>query len=154
MRAALLLGLALGCTRPLEGEVVADAVEDWSFLSQAEQTELATASGRRFRLVQARPLICDGELYLHASTIFTLEDAALGELLAGGRVHLRADGRIYELTATRLGTAAEIEQVLPTLLREHLKVEATGIRWDPEPARYPGTQIRQWFFRLRSPPSG
>ena len=71
-------------------------------------------------------------------------------MLAGGLLRLRTAGRVYELTPTRLTTAAEIEVVLPTLVRENLKMAATGIRWDPESARYPGTQIRQWFFRLES----
>jgi hypothetical protein len=127
-------------------------VDDWSFVAEAEDVELTTAGGRRFRTVVAGPLVHDGDLYLHASTIFDLGDAALEEVLAGGGVRLLVDGKIYELAARRLTTAAEIDPVLLTLVRQNLKVEATGIRWDPEPARYPGTQIRQWFFRLESLP--
>lgn len=151
-RTTLLLALGLACSAPLEGDVAGGPVDDWSFVAEADDVELASGSGRRFRTVLAGPIVHDGDLYLHASTIFDLDDAALGEVLAGGGVRLLADGRLYELAARRLTTAAEIDPVLPTLVRENLKVEATGIRWDPEPARYPGTQIRQWFFRLESRP--
>lgn len=64
-------------------------------------------------------------------------------------MQLGVDGRVYRLAARPL-TTAEIERVLPTLVRENLKVEATRIRWDPQPARYPGAQVHQWFFRLES----
>ncbi len=38
--------------------------------------------------------------------------------------------------------------MLPGIVSDTLKVEAEGIRWDPEPERYAGTQIRQGWFRL------
>ena len=57
---------------PMQGGLVADPVDDWSFVAGAEDVELATASGRRFRTVVAEPLVHNGDLYLHASTIFDL----------------------------------------------------------------------------------
>lgn len=152
MRLALLLPLVLACSGALEGELVPDRVEDWSFVAGADDVELATEAGRRFRTVAAGPLVHEGELYLHVSTIFQLDDAALDEVLAGGGVRLATGGRVYPLAARHLTEPVEIERVLPTLVRENLEVEATGIRWDPEPERYPGTQVRQWFFRLESAP--
>ena len=89
-----------------------------------------------------------GALYLQVSTILPASDAALDELRAGAELRLRAQGRVHPLRAIELTTGAEIDPILPTLVRETLAIEATGLRWDPEPARYPGTQIRQWFFRL------
>lgn len=147
---ALALLLALGCSSPLEGEVVSEPVADWSSVADAEDVELATASGRRFRMAIARLSVHASALHLHVSTIFSLSDAALDELVESGRLRLRANGRVYDLRATRLTTAAEIDPLLPTLVRGQMKIEATGLRWDPEPARYPGTQLRQWFFRLES----
>jgi hypothetical protein len=103
LRAAALLLLALACAGPLEGEMATEAVEDWSFLAQADDLELATAGGRRFRAVQAGPLVHEGELYLHASTIFSLGDAALEELLAGGGVRARAAARAAQDGRAELG---------------------------------------------------
>jgi hypothetical protein len=145
---ALALCLALACSAPLEGERVSEPVADWSFLAQAGDVELATADGQRFRTVQARPFVHAGAPYLHVSTILASSDAALDELRGGAELRLRAQGRVHPLRAIELTTAAEIDPLLPSLVRDTLAIEARGLRWDPHPARYPGTQIRQWFFRL------
>ena len=147
-RGALALCLALACSAPLEGEVVSQPVADWSFLGEAGDVALATASGRRFRTVQAVPFVHEGALYLRVSTILPTSDAALDELRAGAELRLRAQGHVHPLRAIELTRAAEIDPILPSLVRDTLAIEATGLRWDPDPARYPGTQIRQWFFRL------
>ena len=146
--AALALCLALACSAPLEGELVSEPVTDWSFLAEAGDVELATASGRRFRTVQAEPFVHAGALHLYVSTIFPWTDAALGELRAGTELRLRVQGRVHPLRATELSRSAEIDPILPSLVRDTMAIEATGLRWDPEPARYPGTQIRRWLFRL------
>jgi len=151
-RTALALLLAAACSGALEGEPATAPVADWSFVSGAEDVALATQGGRRFRSVVATPLVHEGDLYLHVSTLFSLDDGALEELLAGGGLVLRAGGRLYDLRAIRLTDAREIERILPTLVREEMNVEASGLRWDPQPARYPGTQLRQWFFRLEGAP--
>jgi hypothetical protein len=143
----LALLLALGCSAPLEGERVREPVADWSFVSEARDVELATASGRRFRTVIANPFVHGRALYLHVTTILPFSDAALDDVLGGAGLALRTGGRVYALRATRLDTAREIDPLLPTLVRG-MSIEATGLRWDPEPARYPATQVRQWFFRL------
>jgi hypothetical protein len=147
---AFALVFALACSAPLEGEVVSEPVADWSFVDDAADVELATPGGRRFRRVMAQPFVHEGALHLHLSTILGLSDPALDELLESGRLGLRAGGRVYALRATRLTSAREIDPLLPALVRDQMKIEATGLRWDPEPARYPGTQLRQWFFRLES----
>lgn len=144
---ALALLFALGCPGPLEGERGAGRVADWSAVLAAADLELATASGRRFRVVRAKPFVHAGALHLQAYTIFDASDAALDELLESGRLDLRANGRVHALGATHLTTAAEIEPLLATLVRA-MAMEATGLRWDPAPARYPGTQVRLWLFRL------
>lgn len=147
---ALVVVLLLGCSGRLEGERVEEPVDDWSFVTEANDVVFATAGGQRFRRLEARPLVHEGDLYLHAQTIFSANDAALDAILAGERLEMRAAGHVYPLKATPLTETADIERVLPTLVRQGMKIEATGIRWDPEPARYPGTQMRQWFFRLSS----
>ena len=142
--------LLIGCSGALEGERVTQPVDDWSFVTGAGDVALATANGERFRRVEARPFVHEGELYLRAQTIFAANDAALDAILAGEPLEMQVDGRVYPLTATHLTAAADVERVLPTLVRNGMKMEATGIRWEPDSERYPGTQVRQWFFRLRS----
>jgi len=147
-RAALTLLLMLACSGPLEGERVSEPVADWSFVTEADDVTFASVDGARFRAVQVFPVVHDGHLYLHVSTILSLDDAGLDALLEGQGLHMRTGGRLYEFQPRRLSTPAEIDPLLRTLVRDNLKVEATGVRWDPEPERYPDTQVRQWFFRL------
>ena len=151
MRVATLgFALLVACSGGLEGEVVSEPVTDWSFLADAKGVAFETASGDSFTLVGVSPLIHEGALYLLATTIFSFDDGALDAVLAGEGVRMLAEGRLYDLKATQLTSAADIERLLPTYVRENLQVEATGIRWDPEPERYPGTQNGAWFFRLES----
>ncbi len=144
--------LALACGSPLEGELVSEPVRDWSFARGAEDVAFETPGGARFQRVLAETYVHDGTLYLLVSTIFSAEDAALNETLAGGRVRARIAGKLYDLRATRLERAEDIDPFLPSLLRETMGMESQGARWDPLPDRYPGTQMRRWFFRLESDP--
>ena len=147
---ALAFALLAACSGGLEGEVVSEPVTDWSFLANAKDVVFETASGDSFTLVGVDPIVHEGALYLLATTIFTFDDGALDAVLAGEGVRMLAEGKLYDLKATHLTRAADIEPFLPTYVRENLRVEATGIRWDPEPERYPGTQNGSWFFRLES----
>jgi hypothetical protein len=151
-RAALLLVLLLGCSPPLRGEPVTAPVTDWSFVREAKDVAFETGEGRRFRRVAAQPVVQDGALHLHVFTFAAGDDAALVELLAGGALRMQAAGRVYDLRAAPLLTVEQIEAVLPAVVRDEMKMEATGLRWEPNPPRYPGTQLRQWFFRLESKP--
>jgi hypothetical protein len=149
-RAALVVALLLACSPPLRGELATQPVSDWSFVREAKDVAFETAGGRRFRTVAAAPVVQGGALHLHVFTFATGDDAALAELLAAGGLRMGVAGRIHALRATPLTAAAEIEAILPALVRDEMKMDATGLRWDPRPARYPGTQLRQWFFRLES----
>lgn len=143
---AVLLASALGCGSGLEGEP-GGPVSDWSFVRDAESVEFGAADGTPLRFVLAHPLVVDGRLYLRALTVFPLEHPALDAILEEGRARVAVDGRVWELRAVRLTKAEEIDPLLPELLRQSHMV-ATGAHWDPTPARYPGTQVKQWFLRL------
>lgn len=150
---SLALSLELGCSGGLSGEAVSEPVDDWSFVAEADDVAFATASGDTFTFVNAGPLVHEGALYFQATTIFERGDDALDALLAGERLRMRANGKLYDLDATRLTTPEEVDPLLPGMLRQS-GIEATGARWDPEPERYPGTQVRRWLFRLESAPPG
>ena len=152
-RGALALALLLGCSGGLDGEVVTNPVADWSFVTDAEDVAFAAASGETFTLVGANPIVHEGELYLTVSSLFTFRDDALDAILAGEGLRMRADGKVYDLSATHLTDPRDIDPLLPTLVRAN-GMEATGVRWDPEPSRYPGTQMPRWFFRLASAKRG
>jgi hypothetical protein len=130
----------------LEGEP-GGAVDDWSFVEQAESVQFGTPGGRRFRFVRSQPLVHEGRLHLYVSSVFSVGDDALDAVRSGEPVRVAVDGRIWDLSATELGPDA-IQELLPSLLQKRLRVEAEGARWDPAPARYPGAQIGQWFFAL------
>ncbi len=148
-RGTLALALLLGCSGGLEGDVVTDPVADWSFVANAEDVSFAAGNGETFTTVVANPIAHEGGLYLTVSTLFTFRDDGLDAILAGEGVRMRADGKVYDLSATHLTDPRDIDPLLPTLVRAN-GMEATGVRWDPEPSRYPGTQMPRWFFRLVS----
>lgn len=143
---ALLLACALACGSGLEGEP-GGAVEDWSFVRDAESVAFGAADGTPVRRVLAHPLVLDGRLHLRALTVFAVEDPALAAILETGRARVAVDGRVWTVRAVRLTRAEQIDPLLPELLRlSHL--EATAPRWEPTTPRYPGTQVQQWFLRL------
>ena len=145
----LVFALLLGCSGGLEGEVVTDPVTDWSFVANTKDVAFTTARGQTFTIMVANPIVHEGKLYLSVSSLLAFGDGALDAILAGEGVRMRADGKVYDLSATRLTEARDVDPILPTLVRAN-GIEATGIRWDPEPERYPGTQMGRWFFRLES----
>lgn len=142
--------LALGCGGALDGEPVRIPVDDWSFVTDAEDVAFATPSGRRFLRVVVDPFVHDGDLFLHVFTFLGSGGAAVEELLATRRVRMQAAGSLYELEATPLTDPADIDPILPSLLRQTLQIEATGAHWDPDTERYPGTQLTQWILALGS----
>ncbi len=145
----LVAALLVGCSGALDGEIATEPVSDWSFVSEAKDVAFRTANGKSFTRVLLSPVVHEGRLYLDVMTIFISGDDGLEAVLSGEGVRMRADGTIYELSATHLTDPRDIDPILPTLMRKS-GVEATGVRWDPEPARYPGTQVDRWFFRLES----
>jgi hypothetical protein len=147
---ALLPLLLLACSSGLEGERAEEPVRDWSFVANASDVTFWTADGTSFRGTIARPVLHEGALYLHAYTIFPLSEAILEVMNAGDEIFVRVDGVLHAVRATPLRSAAEIDPILPALVGSEMRMEATGLRWDPTPARYPGTQVMQWFFRLES----
>ena len=148
-RVGLSVALLLGCSGALEGEVVTDPVADWSFVSDAQDVAFTTASGDSFTTVAAQPIVHEGDLYLSISTFLTLGDDALDAILEGEGVRMRANGKIYPLSATHITEPRDVDPILPVLVRKN-GFAATGIRWDPQPERYPGTQMGRWFLRLES----
>lgn len=132
----------------VSGDLVREPVDDWSFMAETEGVRFETAGGAGFGM-GAGPIVLDGSLYLQVSTIFEQDVEGVGALEAGDTVRMQVGDDVYPLVATPLTTAADVQHLVPVLLRRS-GIDATGARWDPDPERYPGTQIRQWFYRLES----
>lgn len=144
---ALVLSLWLaGCG--VSGDPVTGPVGDLTFVAEAEDVAFATGSGKSLRGVRVRPFVADGALHLWISTLFELGSGAADALAAEGELQIATGGKLYRARAVRLETPEAIGAVLPVLLREGFDAEAAHVRWDPAPERYPGTQLRQWFFRV------
>ncbi|HIF95104.1 MAG TPA: hypothetical protein EYQ60_18560 [Myxococcales bacterium] len=107
----VLLLVVLGCGGPmlvfpggaLSGEVVTEAVEDWSFVT-ASFVDLEFRPDDPYS-VQLNYVVKDGNLYI---------DAAEGRcwfdyLRADPRVRVRFDGNVYPLTAVLVGRPGELE---------------------------------------------
>ena len=92
---------------------------------------------------------CIRQTIQHASQVLTAETERRNMMTLARRNSHLGKGKLYDLDARQLTTPAEIDRILPGLVRQN-GIEATGVRWDPEPERYPGTQMRQWFLRLES----
>jgi hypothetical protein len=131
-RGALALCLALACSAPLEGEVVSQPVADWSFLAEAgdvarhgERTALPHRAGEALR-----PWGPSTSRSPRSSP-----RPALDELRAGAELRPAREG-VAPLRAIELTTGAEIDPILPTSCARPPR--SSRLRWDPEPARYPG----------------
>ena len=63
---------------------------------------------------------------------------------------IRVDGRLHEGLARLVTDPAQLEPLLPRVLAKYHMVEVDGARFAASP-RFPGTQIRHWFFRVEPP---
>jgi hypothetical protein len=121
----------------LEGEVVAEPVEDWSFTNPHETVQLET----RLEDPHSVTVWCvaqEGRLYIPSRhpekkrwVQYVAEDA---------RVRVGVDDRIYPARIARVTDRAELEAVVPLLIRKY--------ELDPPDAE---EEKDVWVFRVESP---
>ena len=108
---AVLFVVVLGCGGPmlvfpggaLSGEVVAEAVEDWSFVS-ASFVDVEFRPDDPYS-VELNYVVKDGKLYIDPK-----EGRRWFEYLrADPRVRVRFEGKVYPLTAVLVGRPGELE---------------------------------------------
>jgi hypothetical protein len=152
------VGLALaGCElgplggTALRGEPVAEPVRDWSFAEPRYFVEIQTRA--RALLPSARTwfVVHDGVLWLYTMSTGGLEPPWLARVRdRDAGVTIRVDGRLHEGRARLVTDPAQLEPLLPRVLAKYHMVEVDRARFAASP-RFPGTQIRHWFFRVEPP---
>ena len=111
LAAASALALAVGCGGPflvfpgaqLRGEVVAEPVEDWSFVSD-RFVDLEVRPADPYS-VELNYIVKDGKLYIDPAE----GRAWLDYIREDPRVRVRFSGKIYPLTAVLVGRPGELE---------------------------------------------
>ncbi|HEY8153049.1 MAG TPA: hypothetical protein VII72_02860 [Myxococcota bacterium] len=160
-RAACALGwlLLAGCEigplggTPLRGEPAAESVRDWSFLEPRYTIEIETHASSLLPSAQARFVVQDGVLWLYAMATADLEFPwvrRLRDVDAG--VTILVDGRLHSARAVLVRDPDALAPLLPSVLRKYHFVETSRARFVASPERFPGTQIRHWFFRVEPAP--
>jgi hypothetical protein len=155
----LVLALALaGCElgpfggTALRGERVAEPVRDWSFAEPRYFVEIQTHAGSLLPSARTWFVVHEGTLWLYTMSTGGLEPPWLGRLRdEDPGVTIGVDGRLHEGVARLVTEPAELEPLLPRVLAKYHMVEVDGARF-ARSERFPGTQIRHWFFRVEPPP--
>jgi hypothetical protein len=153
---AFLLLLAAGCEPRgplpggrLDGELVAERIDDWSFAANHDRIEIETRSGSFLRSASTWFFVHEGTLYLYAAS--PVEFGWIRRLREEDpNLMLRLDGKLYPVRAEALVEPGQIEPLLPAMLSKYYAMEVVHIRWVGPTRRFPGTQLRQWFFRIES----
>jgi hypothetical protein len=141
----------LGCGHPIEGALDPGPLPAAEAVLAAPDLAFGAADGERpgFLLVEA--FAHEGRLYLRAGTILAGEVAWIDRIARESSLRVLANGRVYAARAVPLTTAAEIDPLLPEVV-SRMRIDATGLRYVPDSERYPGTQLRQWYFRVEPDP--
>jgi hypothetical protein len=152
-RAALVVLLAaLACGHAIEGALDPGPLPDPGALLDAPDLAFATADGERPGFLLIEPFVHEGRLYLRAGTILAGEVPWVDRLAHEGSLRVLANGKVFGARAVQLTTPDEIDPLLPTVVSKLLRMDATGLHFLPASDRYPGTQLRQWYFRVEPAP--
>jgi hypothetical protein len=122
----------------LSGEPVSGPVDDWSFADPEPTIQIETRPGDPHS-VTVWCVAHEGRLYVPSR--HPERKRWVKNVLEDPRVRVRVDGRLYEGVAVRVTDAAEIEGVVPALLRKY-EIEPR----DAEEER------DVWLFRIDSAP--
>jgi hypothetical protein len=149
---AAALALTLAACGERVGEPSDAPLPDGERLAQAEDLAFATAAGEGPGFLSPTPFAHAGALHFVVSAL-PGTDASWVERMSGPiRVH--ADGVVYRARAVPLEGAEQIDPVLPDLLTGVQRMHVGAPHWvGTSSERYPGTQLRQRFFRVEADPS-
>jgi hypothetical protein len=152
VRFALAAALAvLACGGRL-GEPSAATLPEAAALVAASDLAFATAEGETPGFLSPTPFVHAGALHFVVSAL-PGTDASWTEAVSGP-MRVRAGGVVYRARAVPLEGAEQIDPVLPDLLTRVQRMHVTAPHWVGNSSeRYPGTQLRQRFFRVEAPPS-
>ena len=149
---ALAAGLAMLACGGRLGEPSDAALPDAEALAAASDLAFATADGETPGFLSPTPFVHAGALHFVVSAL-PGTDASWVEAVSGP-MRVRAGGVVYRGRAVPLEGAAQIDPVLPDLLTRVQRMNVGTPHWvGTASERYPGTQLRQRFFRVESRPS-
>jgi hypothetical protein len=135
----------------LRGERVAEPVRDWSFAEPGYVLEIQTHARALLPSASTWFVVQDGALWLYAMSTGDLEPPWLARLREDPGVTIRVDGRLHEGRARLVTDPAALEPLLPRVLAKYHMVQVDDARFAAPSGRFPGTQIRHWFFRVEAP---
>ncbi len=144
--------LTLGCGHPIEGALDPGPLPDAGQLVAAPDLAFAAADGERPGFVLLEPFVYDGRLHLRAGTILAGDVPWVDRIAHEHALRVLANGKVFAARAVQLATPAEIDPLLPTVLSRLHRMDGAGLHFLPESDRYPGTQLRQWYFRVEPDP--
>ncbi len=130
----------------LSGEPVTEPVTDFSFADCESGLQIEVQTGSWFPSSNIGCLVRGRTLYLFTAGLIEFE--WLRALHADPRARIRIEGRLYDVRAVPLTEPAEIDPLLPALLRGFLGMEVEGAHYVGSSDRYPGTQIGINLFRV------
>ena len=121
-------------------------VSDFAFASSEYAMQVEAADGGLFKVGNVRCLVVDGDLYLFSESY--IDWPWMQALRRDPRARVRIAGKIYDARVTPLTDRAEMEALLPELLRKYYAVEVENPRLVGSTPRYPNTQVGVNFFRV------
>ena len=133
----------------LHGEFVREPMRDWSLVATEYTLDIQTQAPALLPSARTWFVVHEGTLWLYAMAPRPLEPSWIRRLRdVDPGVRIRVGEKLYLAQARLVEDPAAIEPLLPTLLRKYHMIETARARFIPAPDRYPGTQLRQWFFRV------
>jgi hypothetical protein len=143
---------ALACGHPIEGALEPGPLPEPDRLLAAPDLAFAALDGERPGFLLIQPFVHEGRLYLLAGTILSGDVPWLDRLVHEGSLRVLANGKVFAARAVHLASPAEIDPLLPTVVERLYRMDAAGLHFLPASDRYPGTQLRQWYFRVEPEP--
>ncbi len=136
----------------LSGALVTEPVSDFSFASSEYGVQVEALSSTFFPSANVRCLVVEGTLYLFTESLSEFE--WLRALKRDPRARIRIREELYEVRAVALTHPADIDPLLPGLLRKYFGMSVSRARYVGSSTRFPGTQIGMNFFRIEPAKGG
>jgi hypothetical protein len=133
----------------LRGELVTERITDLAFAGSEYGIQIEARDASLLPSANVRCFVHEGSLYVFTESVVEFE--WLRALRRDPRARLRVRGKLYDVRAVAVTDPAEIDPLLPTLLRRYFGMDVEGARYVGSSERYPATQVGLNFFRIEPP---
>ena len=128
-------------------------MRDWSFLEPRYAIEIETHAASLLPSAQARFVVQDGVLWLYAMATADFEYPWVRRLRdVDPGVTIGVDGKLYPGRAVWSATRTRSRRCSRRCCASTTWSRPRGRASSRVPERFPGTQIRHWFFRVDPAP--